>query len=273
MSTEGANGRLSAAQMERYQAHVTLPGVGSHGQRRLLGSRVLVVGVGGLGCPAAQYLAAAGVGCLGLVDDDVVETTNLQRQILFGADDVGRAKVEVAAEHLRALNPDLAFETRQLRVSASNVEELVNGWDLVLDGSDNFATRYVVNDACVLGGVTLVTGSIYQYEGQVTAIRSPDTPCYRCLFPSPPPEQPACHEAGVLASLAGLVGCIQATEALEILLHREASLLGRLLLVDVQQMSFRRLQLRPDPDCGLCGSRPTILEPTAVTVGRGGREE
>ena len=259
---------LSAEQMERYQAHVSLPGLGSEGQQRLLETSVLLVGVGGLGCPTAQYLAAAGVGRLGLLDDDIVDRSNLQRQILFGVDDLDRNKAEAAAVRLEAMNPDVEIVPIVERLSASNASALVDGWDLVVDGSDNFATRYVVNDACVLAGVPLVTGSIYQYEGQLTVIRSPLGPCYRCLFPSPPPEQAACRDVGVLASLPGVVGTILATETIKVAIGEGSSLTGRLLLVDLLDNSFRSVRVRRDSACALCGDEPSIRQPTAVALCR-----
>lgn len=260
--------RLSAEQTERYQAHLTLPEVGVRGQQRLLETSVLVIGVGGLGCPVAQYLAAAGIGRLGLLDDDIVDRSNLQRQILFTLDDLGENKAEVAAARLDRLNPDVELVPIVERIVASNAERLVGGWDLVVDGSDNFATRYVVNDACVLSGGTLVTGSIFQFEGQVTVVRSPLGPCYRCVFPSPPAEQAPCREAGVLASLPGIVGTIMATEVLKLAFGHESSLVGRLLLVDALDSSYRSVRTKRDPGCALCGTEPTIERPTAVAVCR-----
>jgi adenylyltransferase/sulfurtransferase len=260
--------RLSAEQTERYQAHLTLPEIGAEGQKRLLRSSVLLVGVGGLGCPAAQYLAAAGIGKLGLLDDDIVDRSNLQRQILFSVDDLDANKADAAAARLAPLNPDVELVPMVERLSASNAVELIAGWDLVIDGSDNFATRYVVNDACVLAGVPLVTGSIYQFEGQVTVVRSPLGPCYRCIFPAPPPEQAPCREAGVLASLPGVVGTILATEVLKLAVGAESSLIGRLLLIDVRESSFRSVRVKRDPACALCGETPSIERPTAVAVCR-----
>ena len=258
--------RLSAEQMERYQAHLQLPGFNVASQRRLTAARALVIGVGGLGCPIAQYLVAAGVGTVGLADDDIVDVTNLQRQVLFDDSDRGRGKVEVAALRLRAQNPSVQIREHAVRVTAANVLELVREYDLVLDGSDNFATRYVVNDACVLAAVPLVTGSLYRFEGQVTVIAPPITPCYRCVFRSAPSEQPPCHDAGLLGALAGIVGSIQAAEGLKLLGYQVTALMGRLLLVDTQQMSFRTVQLRRDPECPLCGQAPSIDRPTAVAV-------
>ncbi|MGD8328339.1 MAG: molybdopterin-synthase adenylyltransferase MoeB [Acidobacteriota bacterium] len=263
-----SDARLSAEQTERYQAHLTLPQIGVAGQARMLATRALLVGVGGLGCPAAQYLAAAGIGTLGLLDDDIVDRSNLQRQILYTTEDLGRAKAEAAAQRLAPLNPDVELVPIVERLSASNVTRLIEGWDLVIDGSDNFATRYVVNDACVLAGAPLVTGSIYQFEGQVTVVRSPVGPCYRCLFPAPPPEQAPCREAGVLASLPGVVGTILATEALKIAIGTDASLIGRLLIIDLRDSSFRSVRTRRDPRCPLCGDAPSIDRPTAVAVCR-----
>ncbi|MFQ5743690.1 MAG: ThiF family adenylyltransferase [Acidobacteriota bacterium] len=261
--------RLSAEQSERYQAHLALARIGVAGQARLLRARVLLLGVGGLGCPAALYLTAAGVGSLGLLDDDIIDRTNLQRQILFGPADLGARKAEVAAERLASLNPDVELRPIIERLTAGNAASLVAGWDVVIDGSDNFATRYIVNDACVLAGIPLVSGSIYQFEGQVTVIRTPAGPCYRCLFPSPPPEQAACRDAGVLAPLPGMVGSIQAAETIKLVVGEEASLIGRLLLVDALASSFRSVNVRRNPGCPLCGESPTIRRPTAVAVCRG----
>jgi molybdopterin/thiamine biosynthesis adenylyltransferase len=228
----------------------------------------LLVGVGGLGCPAAQYLAAAGIGRVGLLDDDIVDLSNLQRQVLFSTDDLGKNKAEVAAARLAGLNPDVELVPIVERLTASNATALVAGWDMVIDGSDNFATRYVVNDACVLAGIPLVTGSIYQFEGQITVIRPPLGPCYRCVFPTPPPEQAPCRETGVLASLPGVVGTILATEAIKLAIGAGSSLVGRLLLLDVRDASFRSVRTKRDPGCALCGDEPTIERPTAVAVCR-----
>ncbi len=259
---------LSAEQTERYQGHLSLAEIGAEGQRRMLDSSVLLVGIGGLGCPAAQYLAAAGIGKLGLLDDDIVDRSNLQRQILFSVDDLGANKAEVAAACLARLNPDVELVPMVERLSASNAAGLIEGWDLIIDGSDNFATRYVVNDACVLAGAPLITGSIYQFEGQVTVVRSPLGPCYRCIFPAPPPEQAPCREAGVLASLPGVVGTILATEAIKLAAGAESSLVGRLLLIDVREASFRSVRVKRDRGCALCGEAPSIERPTAVAVCR-----
>lgn len=258
---------LNQEQAERYQAHLTLPRVGMAGQKRLLGARVLQVGMGGLGCPTALYLTASGIGKLGLLDDDSIDRTNLQRQVLYGTGDIGAAKVEVAALRLQDINPDVELQPIAERIVASNAVELVSDWDLVIDGSDNFATRYVVNDACVLAKVPLVTGSIYQYEGQVTVVRPPLGPCYRCLWRSTPGEPPACRDAGILAPLPGLIGTILAAEAIKMIVADETPLVGRLLLVDALENSFRSVRVKRDPACPLCGDNPTIRTPTAVAVG------
>lgn len=265
MGTEGPGDvPLSGAEMERYQAHMALPGFGPEGQARLGRASVLLIGVGGLGCPAAQYLAAAGVGRLTLLDDDIVETSNLQRQVLYGDRDLGRAKVDAAAESLAAMNGTVRIEARRERLVGSNGRQQVAGHDLVVDGSDNFATRYVANDACVLEGVPLVSGSIYRYEGQVMVFETPQTACYRCLFPESPPAEAPCHDAGVLGALAGIVGAAMAAEAVQRLAHGSSALTGRMLLVDAATMSFRNVQLRRVPECALCGVSPSIHEPTAV---------
>jgi len=246
----------------RYARQVSLPGLGAEGQRRLLGSKVVLVGVGGLGSPAALYLAAAGVGRLVLVDGDRVEESNLHRQVLFGTADVGRPKAEVAAERLRALNPDCAAEARPVRLDASNAKELLADADVVADGSDNFPTRYVVNDACVLLGKPNAHGSIFRYEGQVSFFDPRRGPCYRCLHPEPPPPGlvPNCAEAGVLGVLPGVIGCLQATEVLKHLLGAGDLLLGRLLVYDALALRFRELRLRKDPACPACGENPSIRE-------------
>jgi adenylyltransferase/sulfurtransferase len=258
---------LQPDEYRRYGRHITLPEVGEMGQRRLKASAALVVGAGGLGSPIALYLAAAGVGRITLCDFDVVDPSNLQRQVLFGSDDIGREKVTVAAERLRDLNPHVAVEALPDRVSSSNVRALVRASDVVLDGSDNFTTRYLVSDACVLEGKPYVYGSIYRFDGQASVFHPPEGPCYRCLFPEPPPDAlvPNCAQAGVLGVLPGLVGSIQASEALKILLGRGRTLLGRLLLVDALDAQFREVRLRRDPGCPACGDDPTITD--AVETG------
>jgi len=253
---------LSAVQLRRYARHLSLPEVGVAGQERLAAGRVLVVGMGGLGSPAALYLAAAGVGKLGLVDFDFVERSNLQRQILYGEGDVGRGKLEAAAERLRAANSEVELELHGARVERGNIGALVAGYDVVLDGTDNFPTRYLVHDACYFAGLPYVYGSVFRFEGQASVFARGRGPCYRCLFPEPPPagSVPSCAEAGVLGVLPGIVGSIQASQAIQLLLGIGEPLLGRLLLFDALAMQFRELALRRDPDCPLCGDRPTQQE-------------
>jgi len=239
-----------------------MPEVALEGQESLKASRVLCVGAGGLGSPVALYLAAAGVGTLGIVDFDVVDSTNLQRQIIHTSADVGRPKVESAAEKVRAINPHVEVESFKTSLSSDNALEIVSGFDIIVDGTDNFATRYLVNDACVLSGKTYVYASVFRFEGQATVFAAPDGPCYRCLYPEPPPPGmvPSCAEGGVLGVLPGLLGVIQATEAIKLILGSGTSLVGRLLLVDALEMSFREVKLRKNPDCPVCGEDPTLHE-------------
>src|SRR5512134_552860 len=253
---------LRPEQYERYRRHLNLPEVGPEGQAKLLASRVLVVGAGGLGCPAALYLAAAGVGTLGLVDADVVDLSNLQRQVLYGSADVGRPKVEVARERLLAQNPALQVETHALRLTSENALEVLRGYDLVVDGSDNFPTRYLVNDACVLLGKPAVYGAILRFEGQASVFDARRGPCYRCLFPEPPPpgSTPSCAEAGVLGVLPGLVAMIQATETLKLLTGIGEPLLGRFVQYDALEMRFSEFRFGKDPECAVCGPRATLAE-------------
>jgi adenylyltransferase/sulfurtransferase len=248
---------LSDDERLRYGRHLSLPEVGEAGQLRLKRARVLIVGAGGLGSPAALYLAAAGVGHLGLVDFDRVEASNLQRQVLYGSGDVGRPKLEAARDRLHHLNPHVAVELHPARLDRSNALQLVGAHDLVLDGTDNFATRYLVNDACVLAGRPNVYASISRFDGQASVFATADGPCYRCLHPEPPPPGmvPSCAEGGVLGVLPGLLGLIQATEALKLLLGVGEPLIGRLLLVDALGMRFQSLKLRRDPACPACGTR------------------
>jgi sulfur-carrier protein adenylyltransferase/sulfurtransferase len=248
--------------MDRYSRHLLLPEVGAEGQRRLREARVLCVGVGGLGSPAALYLAAAGVGTLGLVDFDVVDVTNLQRQIIHGTPDVGRSKLESARARLHHLNPDVRVETFDAHFSPSNAKALVDAFDVVLDGTDNFAARYLVNDACVLSGKPNAWGSIFRFEGQASVFSAPGGPCYRCLHPEPPPAGlvPSCGEAGVLGVLPGVIGSIQATEAIKLILGIGEPLIGRFLVYDALRMRFRDFRLPRDPQCPVCGTRPTITE-------------
>jgi len=255
-------GSLSHAELVRYARHLALPDVGVAGQGRLKAARVLLIGAGGLGSPAALYLAAAGVGTLGLVDFDAVDVTNLQRQILHGTRDVGRSKLESAGERLADLNPHVAIEPHAVRLTSENARALVARYDVVLDGSDNFPTRYLANDACVLEGKPLIYGSIFRFEGQASVFDAASGPCYRCLYPEPPPPGlvPSCAEGGVLGVLPGIIGSIQALETIKWILGTGESLAGRLLLFDALRMRFRELALRKDPDCPLCGPRATIRE-------------
>ncbi len=248
---------LNAEERRRYGRHLILPEVGEAGQRRLKQARVLLVGAGGLGSPAALYLAAAGVGHLGVVDLDAVEASNLQRQVLHGTRDVGRPKVDSARDRLADLNPNVRVETHPVRLDRSNALELVRAHDLVVDGTDNFATRYLVNDACVLAGRPNVYASIFRFEGQASIFATAHGPCYRCLHPEPPPPGlvPSCAEGGVLGVLPGLLGLIQATEAVKLLLGIGEPLIGRLLLVDALGMRFQSLALKRDPRCPACGTR------------------
>ena len=254
---------LPEDQRRRYSRHMLIPEVGEEGQRRLLEARVLLIGAGGLGSPASLYLAAAGVGTLGIVDDDVVDESNLQRQIAHSTHRVGVPKVESARETLQALNPDVEVAMFQERLSSENVDRiLAEGWDLIVDGADNFPTRYLVNDASVWHGIPVVHGSIYRFEGQITVFRPGDGPCYRCLFPAPPPPElaPSCAEGGVLGVLPGVIGSLQANEALKLVLGIGDPLVGRLLLFDALSATFTEVALRRDPGCPVCGEEPTITE-------------
>lgn len=246
---------LSADQRQRYHRHLLLPEVGEQGQLRLLESKVLLLGAGGLGSPAAMYLAAAGVGTLGIIDMDVVDVSNLQRQLLHNTDRVGERKVDSAKKTLTAMNPDLAVATYDVRLAADNVLSIMDGYDLVVDGTDNFPTRYLVNDASVLTSIPVVHGSIFRFEGQVTVFDSTRGPCYRCLLPEPPPAElaPSCAEAGVLGVLPGIIGSIQALEAIKVLLDLGDPLIGRLLTYDALEESFRTFTVRKDPSCPACG--------------------
>ena len=269
---------LTPEQVNRYSRHIIMPQVGSQGQRKLMSSRVLVVGAGGLGSPSAVYLALAGVGTIGIVDFDVVELSNLQRQILHNNDSVGRLKVDSAKESLNRYNPDVNVVLHDTRLDASNAMEIISQYDVVVNGADNFPSRYLINDACYLLGKPLVDGSILIFDGQAT-VYLPGKGCYRCLFPAPPPPGmvPNCAEAGVLGALTGIVGSIQATETLKLLLGIGESLSSRLLLIDALNMEFRTVRIRQNPKCPLCGAEPTITElidyevfcglPSVATVG------
>lgn len=253
---------LTEEQIERYSRHIILPEVGGVGQRKIMEASVLIIGAGGLGSPSAYYLAAAGVGVLGIADFDKVDPTNLQRQILHATPDIGRLKTESAKEKLNALNPDVDVRPHNVRLTSENIMGLIGPYDIVLDGSDNFPTRYLVNDACFFAGKPVVHGSVFRFEGQATVFKPEEGPCYRCLFPQPPPPGliPSCQEAGVLGVLPGLIGTIQAVETLKLILSMGESLIGRLLIYDSLTMQFQEVTIKRDPDCQLCGKEPTISE-------------
>jgi len=254
---------LDAEKRSRYSRHLLIPEVGEEGQLRLLDSRVLLIGAGGLGSPASLYLAAAGVGRLGIVDDDRVDTSNLQRQIAHSTETLGDWKADSAKRTLEALNPDVEVVTYKERLTSENVDRiLADGWDVIVDGADNFPTRYLVNDASVFHDIPVVHGSIYRFEGQVTVFKPHEGPCYRCLFPQPPPPElaPSCAEGGVLGVLPGIIGSLQASEALKLALGIGDTLAGRLLLFDALSTEFSEVTLRRDPSCPVCGEHPTITE-------------
>ena len=253
---------LNNDEILRYSRHLIMPEVGMQGQQKLKAARVLCIGAGGLGSPLALYLAAAGVGTLGIVDFDVVDYTNLQRQIIHSTADVGRKKLDSAAEKLKAINPFLEIRTFETKLTSENALALFNEFDIIADGTDNFPTRYLVNDACVLTGKPNVYGSIFRFEGQASVFATEEGPCYRCLYPEPPPPGlvPSCAEGGVLGILPGLVGVMQATEVIKLILGKGEPLIGRLLLVDALGMKFRELKLRKNPDCPVCGTHPTITK-------------
>jgi len=253
---------LSALEIKRYSRHLIMPEVGVDGQRKLKAAKVLCIGAGGLGSPAAMYLTAAGVGTIGLVDFDVVDYSNLQRQLLHGTADVGRSKLQSAKDRLEALNPEVRIVTHDTALSSENALELFAPYDVILDGTDNFPTRYLVNDACVLLKKPNAYGSIFRFEGQASVFGVPDGPCYRCLYPEPPPPGlvPSCAEGGVLGVLPGIIGTIQATEAIKLILGVGEPLIGRFLIFDALRMRFRELKLRKDPDCPVCGTHPTVTE-------------
>src|SRR5271165_6449277 len=253
---------LTNDELSRYSRHLILPEVGLEGQQRLKAARVLCVGTGGLGSPLAFYLAAAGIGTLGLVDFDVVDASNLQRQIIHSTKDIGRKKLDSAAEKLSALNPALNIVKHETMLSSANALEIIKDYDVVADGTDNFPTRYLVNDACVILKKPNAYGSIFRFEGQASVFATAEGPCYRCLYPEPPPPGlvPSCAEGGVLGILPGLVGVIQATEVIKLILGKGEPLIGRLLLVDALNMRFRELKLRKNPECPVCGENPTVTE-------------
>jgi molybdopterin/thiamine biosynthesis adenylyltransferase/rhodanese-related sulfurtransferase len=254
---------LAPEQHARYSRHLLIPEVGEEGQLKLLDARVLLIGAGGLGSPASLYLAAAGVGKLGIVDADVVDASNLQRQVIHSTEGLGEPKVVSAKRTLEALNPDVEVVTFQERLTSENVDRILGeGWDVIVDGADNFPTRYLINDASIWHGIPVVHGSIYRFEGQVTVFKPGDGPCYRCLFPTPPPPElaPSCAEGGVLGVLPGIIGSLQANEALKLALGQGDLLVGRLLLFDALETSFTEVTLRRDPACPVCGDAPTITE-------------
>ena len=254
---------LDAPRRARYSRHLLIPEVGEEGQLKLLDSKVLLIGAGGLGSPASLYLAAAGVGRIGIVDADVVDESNLQRQIVHSTDSLGEPKVESAKRTIEALNPDVEVVAYKERLTSENIERiLADGWDVIVDGADNFPTRYLVNDASVWHKIPVVHGSIYRFEGQVTVFKPYEGPCYRCLFPIPPPPElaPSCAEGGVLGVLPGVIGSLQASEALKLALGIGEPLVGRLLLFDALAATFDEVKLRRDPDCPVCGEHPTITE-------------
>jgi molybdopterin/thiamine biosynthesis adenylyltransferase/rhodanese-related sulfurtransferase len=254
---------LGDGQRRRYSRHLLIPEVGEEGQAKLLDSRILLIGAGGLGSPASLYLAAAGVGTLGIVDDDAVDETNLQRQIVHSTERLGDSKAESAKRTIEALNPDVDVKVFKERLTSENVDRILGeGWDVIVDGADNFPTRYLLNDASVWHGVPVVHGSIFRFEGQTTVFKPKEGPCYRCLFPQPPPPElaPSCAEGGVLGVLPGIVGSLQANEALKLALGIGEPLVGRLLLFDALETQFTEIALRRDPDCPVCGESPTITD-------------
>ena len=253
---------LDAAEIRRYSRHLIMPEVGTEGQKKLKAAKVLMIGAGGLGSPLGLYLAAAGVGTLGLVEFDTVDESNLHRQVLYGRSDVGRPKLDAALGRLREVNPHITLVPHGVRLDSSNALDLFRGYDIVVDGTDNFPTRYLVNDACVLLGKPNVYGSIFRFEGQVSIFWAAEGPCYRCLFPEPPPPGlvPSCAEGGVLGVLPGIIGSLQANEAIKLILGAGDPLIGRLLLFDALRMRFRELKLKKDPNCPVCGENPTQRE-------------
>jgi|SRR5579862_104056 len=257
-----ASAGLSKEEVLRYSRHLIMPEVGMEGQLKLKKAKVLCIGTGGLGAPLGLYLAAAGVGRIGLVDFDTVDFTNLQRQVLFGTSDVGRPKITAAADRLRNLNPEIQIDAYEAQLTSENALDLFKDYDIIVDGTDNFPTRYLVNDACAILGKPNVYGSIFRFEGQITVFGYPGGPCYRCLYPEPPPPGlvPSCAEGGVLGVLPGIVGTIQAAETLKLIIGKGEPLVGRLLLFDALAMKFRELKLRKNPECPVCGAHPTVTK-------------
>ncbi|KKN16473.1 hypothetical protein LCGC14_0975470 [marine sediment metagenome] len=249
-------------QVERYSRHIILPEVGGEGQQKIMEGKVLVLGAGGLGSPVALYLAAAGVGTLGIVDNDEVDVTNLQRQILHFTEDVGRAKTDSATEKLKNLNPEIKINAHNMRVTSDNINDLIKDYDIIVDGTDNFPTRFLVNDACYFAKKKLVHGAILRFDGQVMTILPDEGPCYRCIYREPPPEGlvPSCSQAGVIGTVAGIVGTIQANEVIKILIEKGTPLSGRLLVIDALEANFRKIKTKKDPRCPICSENPTITE-------------
>ncbi len=261
-AADAAQPALSQQEILRYSRHLIMPEVGMDGQLKLKAAKVLLIGTGGLGAPLGLYLAAAGVGRLGLVDFDVVDFTNLQRQVTFTTQDVGKRKIEAARDRLQGLNPEIQIDTHEAKLTSENALDILRDYDIIVDGTDNFPTRYLVNDACVLLGKPTVDGIIFRFEGQATVFALDDGPCYRCLYPEPPPPGlvPSCAEGGVLGVLPGIVGSIQANETIKLIIGRGESLKGRLLIFDALKMKFRELRLRKNPDCPICGTHRTVTK-------------
>jgi adenylyltransferase/sulfurtransferase len=253
---------LTPPEVARYSRHLIMPEVGMEGQKRLKAASILLIGAGGLGSPLGLYLAAAGVGRIGIVDFDVVDFSNLQRQVLHGTPDVGRSKLQSAKDRLQAINPEVQIDLYETRLTSANALKIFDPYDIVIDGTDNFPTRYLVNDACVLLKKPNVYGSIFRFDGQASVFYPPQGPCYRCLYPEPPPpgEVPSCAEGGVLGILPGLIGCIQATEGVKLILGKGSTLIGRLLLYDALQMKFQEFKVKRNPKCPMCGEHPTITK-------------
>jgi molybdopterin/thiamine biosynthesis adenylyltransferase len=253
---------LSEDQIQRYSRHIILKEVGGKGQKKLLDGKVLIIGAGGLGAPIALYLAAAGVGTIGIADADEVDISNLQRQVIHFTADVGKPKVHSAAEKMRAINPDVTVNTYQEWISAANIARIIEDYDFVIDGTDNFAAKFLINDACVLGGKPYSHGGILQFVGQTITVLPGQSTCYRCVFPQPPPKDaiPTCSQAGVIGVLPGVIGSIQATEAIKLLLGKGELLAGRIMMYDALEMSFRDVALKRNPKCPVCGDSPTITE-------------
>ncbi|MBU0672957.1 MAG: molybdopterin-synthase adenylyltransferase MoeB [Candidatus Margulisbacteria bacterium] len=256
---------MNEEQIERYSRQIILPHIGSKGQEKLLAARVLVIGLGGLGSPVAVYLARAGVGTLGLVDSEKVELSNLHRQIIYSSDDIGKEKALVAKEKLQRANPDVEVKEHVMRVSSDNILDVIRDYDIIVDGSDNFPARYLINDACVLAKKPMVHGGVFRFDGQAMVIKPGEGPCYRCVFPDPPPPGaiPSGQEAGVLGALAGVIGLIEATETLKLILGIGEPLIGRLIIYNSLKMSFRQVKVPKDEHCPICGEKPTIFRPRA----------